>query len=187
MGVFDFRTVSSSGNTFLIDDLVQWTTTSAFAVSFSTRSPRRRLSPATSARSRPSMAGSMSTPPTILKPGRAAICARMAAPIGPRPTCSTRMSDMRELSYRSSHVGELVTDAPHREQISRVSRIGFDAPAQPLDERVDAAHGDERIAAPDFRKKRLAAEDDAGVRREKMQQTEFLIGELDILAVRAHA
>ena len=56
-----------------------------------TFTPRRFGSPTTSPRSRPTLAGSMSMAPTILKPGRAATCLTMAAPIGPSPKCMTRM------------------------------------------------------------------------------------------------
>src|SRR4051812_15669153 len=51
----------------------------------------------------------------------------------------------------SLHVGEFVADAPYRQQDPRLRRIRFNAPAQALDQRVDAADGDERVAAPDLR------------------------------------
>src|ERR1700687_1555695 len=83
--------------TFLISELVQCTTMSGFAA-FSvlaalswTRRPRRLPRPTTSPRSRPTFAASMSIPPTILKPGLPTICFTMAAPIGPRPKCNTRI------------------------------------------------------------------------------------------------
>src|SRR5216684_9141076 len=83
--------------TFLISELVQCTTMSglaAFSVfaAFSwTRRPRRLPRPTTSPRSRPTFAASMSIAPTILKPGLRATCLTMAAPIGPRPKCNTRI------------------------------------------------------------------------------------------------
>src|SRR5262249_566940 len=84
-------------------------------------------------------------------------------------------------------VRELVADPPDRDQELRLRRILLDAAAQALHERVDAAHGDERVAAPDLGQQRLAAEDDAGVRGEEIEQTKFLIGELDVLPLDAHA
>src|SRR5204863_1047631 len=89
--------------TFLSDELVHRTTTSglldlrALAASPDTLRPRRPERPATSPRSRLILAGSTSTPPTTLNPDRAEICLRMAAPIGPRPKCITRMLDIRRI------------------------------------------------------------------------------------------
>ena len=97
IATFAFRIVSICGTTFFIDELVQRTTTSgfvafnAFAALSATFTPRRFDSPTTSPRSRPTFAGSMSMAPTILNPGRAAICLTIAAPIGPSPKCSTLM------------------------------------------------------------------------------------------------
>src|SRR5436190_19280743 len=65
--------------------------------------------------------------------------------------------------------------------------IALDAATQALDEGIDAAHRDERVAAPDARQQRLAAEHDARVRREQVQQTEFLIRQLDVAAGDADA
>ena len=50
-----------------------------------------RPTPATSPRSLPILAGSMSTAPTILKPLRDATCRTTATPMGPRPKCRTRI------------------------------------------------------------------------------------------------
>src|SRR5712691_4334762 len=97
MAVLDLRIVSICGSTFLIEELVHSTTTSGFAdfstlaASADTLAPRRLGIPTTSPRSRPTLAGSISMAPTILKPGRAATCLTMAAPIGPSPKCITRM------------------------------------------------------------------------------------------------
>src|SRR5262245_44579085 len=65
-----------------------------------------------------------------------------------------------------SRVGEFVADPPRCEQINRLSGIGFDAPPQSLDERIDAANRDERVAAPYLREQRFAAEHDARMRCE---------------------
>jgi len=43
------------------------------------------------------------------------------------------------------------------------------------------------VIGPDARQQRFAAEDDAGMRGEHEQQAEFLRGEIDVLAVDAHA
>src|SRR6516165_10029368 len=97
IGVFDFRIVSICGITSLREDAVQSMTTSGFAdfnaraASPETLTPILFGRPTTSPRSRPILAGSMSMPPTILNPGRYAICLAMAAPIGPSPKCTTRM------------------------------------------------------------------------------------------------
>jgi hypothetical protein len=50
-----------------------------------------RPAPATSPRSFPTLAGSISTAPTILNPLRTATCRTTAAPMGPRPKCTTRI------------------------------------------------------------------------------------------------
>ena len=68
-----------------------------------------------------------------------------------------------------------------------MSGIGLDAVTQALDERVHAAHGHEGIAAPDLREQRFATEHDALVAREQVQQTEFLIGQLDVASLDPHA
>src|SRR5262245_17548711 len=97
MGVLVLRMASICGITLLIDELVHNTTMSglaafsAFFESPATMTPSRFLKPTTSPRSRPSLAGSMSIAPTILNPGRWAICLTIAAPIGPSPKCITRM------------------------------------------------------------------------------------------------
>src|SRR5438309_28200 len=83
--------------TFLISELVQSTTMSglaafsAFTALSWTRRPRRLPRPTTSPRSRPTFAASISIAPTILKPVLPATCFTMAAPIGPRPKCNTRI------------------------------------------------------------------------------------------------
>ena len=97
IGTFSFSTVSNCGNTVFNDELVHSTATSglvaliAFLASSMTGTLSRLLKPATSPRSRPAFAGSMSTAPTILNPFRAATCRTMPTPMGPRPKCNTRM------------------------------------------------------------------------------------------------
>src|SRR6185436_3875799 len=66
----------------------------ALAASADTLMPSRRGNPATSPTSRPTLAGSTSMAPTTLNPGLSDTCLRMAAPIGPRPKCITRMCGM---------------------------------------------------------------------------------------------
>src|SRR4051812_44356769 len=61
--------------------------------------------------SRPTFAGSMSTAPTILKPGRDATCFTIAAPIGPSPKCITLMLGMTRGLYSRA------TSRDHRSSI----------------------------------------------------------------------
>jgi len=42
------------------------------------------------------------------------------------------------------------------------------------------ADGDERVAPPDLGQQRFAAEHDSSVRRQQIEQAEFLIGELHV-------
>src|SRR6188474_210285 len=84
-------------------------------------------------------------------------------------------------------ISGLIPAAPDRQDDLRVRGVLLDAAAQSLDERIDAALGDEGVIGPDPRQQRFAAEDDAGMRGEHEQQAEFLRGEIDILAVDAHA
>ena len=91
MGTLSFKIASICGSTFFIDEFVHSTTTSGFAAliaffaSSETLTRRARPTPATWPRSLPTLAGSMSTAPTILNPLRSATCLTMAAPIGPSP------------------------------------------------------------------------------------------------------
>src|SRR5215212_1134731 len=97
MAIFALRIPSICGSTVLIEELVHRMTTSGFAAlsalaaSAETFAPSLLGRPTTSPRSRPTLAGSMSIAPTILKPGRAATCLTIAAPIGPSPKCMTLM------------------------------------------------------------------------------------------------
>jgi hypothetical protein len=86
-----------------------------------------------------------------------------------------------------SGVDELVANAPDGEQKARFAAVGLDSAAKTLDQRVDASKGDERVAMPDFREQRVAAEDDTRVRHEQVQQTKLLIGQVHIAALDAHA
>ena len=91
IGTLSFRIASICGSTFFSDELVHITTTSgfvaliAFFASSDTLTRSARPTPATSPRSLPTLAGSMSTAPTILNPLRSATCLTTAAPIGPSP------------------------------------------------------------------------------------------------------
>src|SRR6516162_6896308 len=85
------------------------------------------------------------------------------------------------------HIRKLVAHAPDRNQETRVRGIGLDAAAQAFDERVDAPYGDEGIAAPDLRQQRLAAEHDAGVGGEQVQQAELLVREINGASFDRHA
>src|SRR5947207_9178016 len=108
MATFDLRIVAICGSTFFSDELVQRMTTSGFAdfraftASPDTLTPSRFGSPTTSPRSRPTLAGSISIAPTILKPGRAATCLTIAAPIGPSPKCMTLMLGIRGELYAAA-------------------------------------------------------------------------------------
>jgi hypothetical protein len=76
IGTFSFTIDSICGSTFFSDELVHSTATSGFdalialRASSDTLTLSARPTPATSPRSRPTFAGSMSTAPTILKPLR---------------------------------------------------------------------------------------------------------------------
>ena len=63
------------------------------------------------------------------------------------------------------------------------ARIVFDLAAHALDERVDAALGDVRVAAPDPLHQRFAAEHDAAVAGEQVEQVELVRRELDLAVV----
>ena len=67
----------------------------------------------------------------------------------------------------------------------RLRGIRFDLLAQALDQRVDAALGDVRVAAPHALDQRVAAEHDAAVAREHVEQVELVRGELDVAIVQA--
>src|SRR5713226_6562510 len=133
IAAFDSRIVSIWGMTFLISELVQCTTMSglaafsAFAALSWTRSPRRLLRPTTSPRSRPTFAASISIAPTILKPGLPATCFTMAAPIGPRPKCNTRMAGTTT-NYSATVDGtmhrspEMTALSAFRDGVGRVNR-----------------------------------------------------------------
>src|SRR5262249_45375651 len=84
-------------------------------------------------------------------------------------------------------VRKFVADTPHRQQVAGLGGILFDAAAQTFYERVNAAYGDERVTTPDLGEQRFAAEDDSGVRDQQMEQTELLIGQLDLFLIHADA
>ena len=96
IGFFARRIVSICGATPFSVELVHRRTTSgpvalsAARRSGSTLTRSFRSRPTISPRSRPALARSTSTAPTILSPRRAATCRTMPAPIGPSPTCKTR-------------------------------------------------------------------------------------------------
>src|SRR6266851_319877 len=119
--------------TVLISELVQSTTMSGFAA-FSafaalswTRRPRRLPRPATSPISRPTFAASMSIAPTILKPGLPATCLTIAAPIGPRPKCNTRILGIAAnysaaVDGRMHRSPEMTALGAFRDGVGRVNR-----------------------------------------------------------------
>src|SRR5436190_9478199 len=97
---------------------------------------------------------------------------------GPEAVCIKKGSqDLYLIDIR-----ELVSDAPHGDEKVRIGLVGLDAAAEALDEGIDAADGHERVTAPDLREQRFAAEDDAGMRRQEVQQPEFLISQVDVAA-----
>ena len=63
----------------------------------------------------------------------------------------------------------------------RVRRIVFDLLAQALDQRVDAAHGDERVVLPHRRSSASRLKTMPGIREQHVQQLELLRGQLDVL------
>src|SRR5207245_2067225 len=69
-------------------------------------------------------------------------------------------------STRLVDVGELVADAPGREEQLGILRIAFDLVPEPTDHRVDGSLGDVGLAAPRAGEQRGAAEDDARSRGE---------------------
>src|ERR1700687_1025856 len=119
--------------TFLISELVQWTTMSGlaafsvFAALSWTRRPRRLPRPTTSPRSRPTFAASMSIAPTILKPGLPATCFTMEAPIGPMPKCNTRILGIAAnysaaVDGRMHRSPEMTALGAFRDGVGRVNR-----------------------------------------------------------------
>src|SRR5688500_12809114 len=86
-----------------------------------------------------------------------------------------------------SDVSALIAAAPDRENDFRIRRIRFDAAAQALHQRVDAAFGHECLVRPHPGQQRLAAEHNPGTRREQMEQSEFLRRQVDVLAADTHA
>src|SRR6185503_4868159 len=87
------------------------------------------------------------------------------------------------LRYQTtSFIDALVAGAPDGQQVGGRRLIGLDLLAHPLDQRVHAAIGDEGVAFPDPRQQRLAAEDDTGVRREQVEQIEFVRCQLYLAA-----
>src|SRR5262245_18667077 len=107
-----------------------------------------------------------------------------------RPCASSRIASsakkpnaMRQYRLRyhtGSDIAELVAGAPHRQDEARLRRVGLDLPPHPLDERVHAALGDVRLVAPDAPHERVAAEHDAAIAREQVEQLEFVRGQLDL-------
>ena len=91
------RIVSICGITFLIDELVQSTTTSgladfsAFVASSDTLTPSRFGQPDDIAEIAADLRRIDVDGAHDLESGRAATCLTMAAPIGPSPKCITRM------------------------------------------------------------------------------------------------
>src|SRR5688572_7627097 len=77
------------------------------------------------------------------------------------------------LAPKDLDIGRLVAAAPHREDDVGIGGILLDAPPQALHQRIDAALGHEGVIRPHARQQRFAAEDDARVRREHVQQSKF--------------
>src|SRR5688572_28646580 len=121
-------------------------------------------------------------------------CASCAGPSHDRPTTTvsqiytpawitssdassaTKPNAMRQYRLRyqtGSDIGELVSRAPHGQHEARLGGIVLDLAPHPLDERVHAALGDVRVVSPDFLHQRVAAEHDAAVAGEQIQQVEF--------------
>src|SRR5512139_618235 len=107
----------------------------------STRTPTRRSRPITSARSRPTIDGSASTAPTILKPGRLVTCRATAAPIGPRPKDITRMLAMVQ-QYSVGATGRRRTRTDYDRNVRNATRG-----AKRLDVRITLGGGrrDDRL------------------------------------------
>src|SRR4051794_12109590 len=81
---------------------------------------------------------------------------------------------------------QLVTEAPHRHEVSRFRRIGFDLRAQTPDVRVDEPAVTEVVVSPHALEQLLAAQDHARMRGELAQQAELRLGQLRQLAADAH-
>src|SRR5262245_6181176 len=98
------------------------------------------------------------------------------APEAARATATANRagSDRSPLMSGLACVAKFITDAAHGVEISRPRVLpGLDATAQTADERVDAPHRHEPVAAPDFRQQPFAIEDDSRVRGEDIQQLEL--------------
>src|SRR5687768_12062196 len=84
---------------------------------------------------------------------------------GPRELADAVPSGDDELD-----IGCLVAPAPDGENDRRLGGVGFNLLPQALDERVDAAGCDERFVFPHLVEQRIAAEHDAGMGQQDMEQ-----------------
>src|SRR4051794_1120870 len=112
------------------------------------------------------------------------------APCATSSTASsaTKPTPIRQYRLRyqlRSDIGELVSRAPHGEDQARLGGFVLELLAQPLHQRIDAAHRDMRVVAPDALHERFAAEHDPAVAREQIKQIEFVRGEIDVAPVGA--
>src|SRR5690349_18147574 len=116
--------------------------------------------------------GAVTVTGSLLPPHADASTADAASAIAP---ANRAVRDRSHLMSGLARVAKFITDAAHCVEISRPRLFaGLDATAQPADERVDAPHGHEPVAAPDFRQQSLPVEDDARIRGQHVQQLEFL-------------
>src|SRR3954451_24262498 len=105
-------------------------------------------------------------------------------------TASIAMNPNAIFQYRlryqtGSDIGELVSRAPHGQHEFRIGGIVLDLPAHAFDQRVDAALGDVRVVSPGLLHQRVAAEDDAAIGREQVQQIELMRRQFDLAILKA--
>src|SRR4051795_9886117 len=92
-----------------------------------------------------------------------AACARSST--ASSATKPTPIRQYRLLYQLRSDIGEFVSRAPHGEDQPGFGRFVLELLAQAFHQRIDAAHGDVGVVAPDALHQRFAAEHDAAIAR----------------------
>src|SRR6266850_1232847 len=106
---------------------------------------------------------------------------------GASPLDSLRSLGMTRGTGVASDIGCLVARTPHGEDHGGIGGVLLDLLPQPLDQRVDAAHGDERLILPDPAEQRFAAEDDAGPGEQHVEEVKLVRRQLDVPGAHADA
>src|SRR5258707_4742348 len=120
---------------------------------------------------------------SVIQRNSAPCAASMSARNAKRPSA---MRQYRLWYQRGSDICRLVAGAPDGENHRRFRGVVFDLFPDALDQRVDAADGDERIVFPDLAEQRLAAEHNAGIGEQHVEQLELVRRELDMAVARLH-